>query len=262
MESAFQVEKGRSKGAGGMNQLYVSATFTDRIERQVQKIAGGGLKILKPDNYLKQAVREGVNQKRVMVKRPEDRAQKLAELFPVLANSGGSCLVFLTTRKGANMVGEHLSQAKKLTEMGLTVDVLSGEKTPEERDTAFAKFNAGETKIMMATDVLCRGINIPSINFVVHYDLPVFGNPNNPEPDVTTYIHRCGRCARFTNKGVSLAFEVESHPVTTAVLDKMERHFQAENAEEQVAGRPAVDIAAITPVITPVTADDPEIIWD
>ena len=117
-----------------------------------------------------------------------------------------------------------------------------------------------------ATDVLCRGINIPSINFVVHYDLPVFGNPNNPEPDVTTYIHRCGRCARFTNKGVSLAFEVEDHPVTTAVLDKMERHFQAENAEEQVAGRPAVDIAAIGGAfITPVTADDFDIVppaWD
>ena len=69
MDGSFQVEKGSGKGAQGLNQLYVSATFTDRIERQVQKIAGGGLKILKPDNYLKQAVREGVNQKRVMVSR-------------------------------------------------------------------------------------------------------------------------------------------------------------------------------------------------
>ena len=69
MDGSFQVEKGSGKGAQGLNQLYVSATFTDRIERQVQKIAGGGLKILKPDNYFKQLVRAGVNQKRVMVSR-------------------------------------------------------------------------------------------------------------------------------------------------------------------------------------------------
>ena len=76
-------------------------------------------------------------------------------------------------------------------------------------------------------------------------------------PDVTTYLHRCGRCARSTNKGVSLAFEVEGHPVTSALLDKMERHFQTENAEEQAAGRPAVDIAAIGGAfITLVTAAD------
>ena len=112
--------------------------------------------------------------------------------------------------------------------------------------------------------MLCRGINIPSINFVVHYDLPTTGKPSNPEPDVTTYIHRCGRCARFTNKGVSLAFEVEGHPVTTAVLDKMERHFQAENAEEQAAGRPsrAIGGAFITPVTAETLAEALKDAWD
>ena len=54
------------------------------------------------------------------------------------------------------MVGEHLSQAEKMTEMGLTVDVLSGEVTPEERDAAFAKCNAGETIIFLVRhNLLC-----------------------------------------------------------------------------------------------------------
>ena len=70
----------------------------------------------------------------------------------------------------------------------------------------------------------------------MHYDLPVTGN----ELDKTTYIHRAGRCARFTNKGVSLAFEVESHPSTTQLLDKLEADFQAEAAAD---GEPAAGLS-------------------
>ena len=114
----------------------------------------------------------------------------------------------------------------------VTVGVLTGASTPAERDKTLEEFRTGKIKVMMATDVLCRGINIPSINFVVHYDLPVQGD----KIDKTTYIHRAGRCARFTNKGVSLAFEVENYPVTTQVLDKLEGNLQA---EADLQGEPA-----------------------
>jgi len=225
------LEKAKGKGSY-FHQLFVSATFNERVFQMVDKTAGGDLVVLKPGDYLRQSVRTGVEQKRHKVKTPEDRARALALLFPELAKSGGSCLVFLSSGKGADQLNEHITEVNELKKAGLSVDVLTGKKTAAQRDEAFSKFSKGEIKILFATDVMCRGINIPKINFVVHYDLPT---KRSGEPDPVVYIHRCGRCARFTNKGVSLAFEVENNPSTSAVLDKLEAQFNKEALEDGVS---------------------------
>lgn len=187
------------------------------------------IKVTPNEELARLQVRKKVRQTRCEVARPEDRAGLLAKLFPTLSKSGSACLVFCGTKNQADTISQHVGDLKALEEAGLTVGVLTGSNTPQERDAAFAKFKSGETKIMFATDALVRGVNIPKIGFVVHYDLPVI---SGGVPDTTTYVHRCGRCARFTGKGVSLAFDVKSNPdKTTKLLNGLELQFQTDAAK-------------------------------
>ena len=66
----------------------------------------------------------------------------------------------------------------------------------QERDNIVKEFREGKTRLLLTTDLLSRGIDIPDVNLVVNYDLPA-----NKE----TYIHRIGRCGRFGKKGVSIS---------------------------------------------------------
>ena len=66
----------------------------------------------------------------------------------------------------------------------------------QERDSIVKEFREGKTRLLLTTDLLSRGIDIPDVNLVVNYDLPA-----NKE----TYIHRIGRCGRFGKKGVSIS---------------------------------------------------------
>ena len=66
----------------------------------------------------------------------------------------------------------------------------------QERDSIVKEFREGKTRLLLTTDLLARGIDIPDVNLVINYDLP---------PNKETYIHRIGRCGRFGKKGVSIS---------------------------------------------------------
>ena len=68
--------------------------------------------------------------------------------------------------------------------------------TSTERTDVVKDFRNGKTRILITTDLLSRGIDIPHVNLVINYDLP---------PNKETYIHRIGRCGRFGKKGVAIA---------------------------------------------------------
>ena len=66
-----------------------------------------------------------------------------------------------------------------------------------DRNSIMENFRSGKSRILITTDLLSRGIDIPQVNLVVNYDLP---------PNKETYIHRIGRCGRFGKKGVAISF--------------------------------------------------------
>ncbi|WP_417580596.1 DEAD/DEAH box helicase [Nitrincola sp.] len=99
-------------------------------------------------------------------------------------------LVFTRTRKRADLVAAYLNQEK------ISAVAIHGEKLQRERNAALAAFTQNEVRVLVATDVAARGLDIASLPQVVNYDLP-----NQPE----AYIHRIGRTGRAGKSGLALS---------------------------------------------------------
>jgi len=100
-------------------------------------------------------------------------------------------LVFSKTKHGANRI------VKILTNSGITAMPIHGNKSQTARQKALGEFKDGTTRVLVATDVASRGIDVDDISHVIQYDLP-----NVPE----TYIHRIGRTGRMGAAGIAIAF--------------------------------------------------------
>ncbi len=73
---------------------------------------------------------------------------------------------------------------------------IHGEKSQNQRQKALKQFKAGEIRVLVATDIAARGIDIDKLRYVINYDVP-----NEPE----TYVHRIGRCGRAGEEGVAIS---------------------------------------------------------
>ena len=100
-------------------------------------------------------------------------------------------LVFTRTKHRANRVAE------KLAKSGIKADAIHGNKSQSARQLALKKFRGGNVRVLVATDIAARGIDVDSVSHVINYELP-----NEPE----NYIHRIGRTARAGADGVALSF--------------------------------------------------------
>ena len=86
----------------------------------------------------------------------------------------------------------------------------------DERNEIVNEFRDGKTRLLLTTDLLARGIDIPQVNLVINYDLPI-----NKE----TYIHRIGRCGRFGKKGVSISMVKMNDSNEVKILNKMKNYY-------------------------------------
>ncbi len=118
-----------------------------------------------------------------------DKASLLAEYLS--RHPGELAIVFGRTKYGSEKL------AKLLAKWGFSVDSIHGNKSQGQRERALAAFRAGETQVLVATDVAARGLDIPQVAHVYNYDLP-----NVPE----NYVHRIGRTARAGRDGRAVAF--------------------------------------------------------
>lgn len=103
-------------------------------------------------------------------------------------------LIFTRTKHGADRV------VKKLSRVGIEANAIHGNKSQPQRQRALDEFRRGKARILIATDVAARGIDIPGVSHVINYELP-----NVPEQ----YVHRIGRTARAGRDGVAIAFCAE-----------------------------------------------------
>jgi ATP-dependent RNA helicase RhlE len=121
-----------------------------------------------------------------------DKTQKRALLAHLLADPAMSrALVFTRTKHLANRVAEYLENH------GINADAIHGNKSQNARERALARFKTGDSRVLVATDIAARGIDIEAISHVINFDLP-----NVPE----TYVHRIGRTARAGASGVAISF--------------------------------------------------------
>ena len=158
------------------------------------------------DNLLKDPVRveitpvattaERVNQSIIHV----ETRSKLALLVDLLANNAmPRTLVFTRTKHGADRV------VKGLVKERIEAAAIHGNKSQGQRERALAGFKSSKLRVLVATDIAARGIDIDGVSHVVNYDLPFV-----PE----SYVHRIGRTARAGSSGEAIAFcDAEERPL-------------------------------------------------
>jgi ATP-dependent RNA helicase RhlE len=100
-------------------------------------------------------------------------------------------IVFTRTKHGANKVAEHLGKA------GHRADAIHGNKSQNARQAALERFRTGRARILVATDIAARGLDIDGITHVVNFELP---------HEAESYVHRIGRTARAGSGGTAIAF--------------------------------------------------------
>ncbi len=134
--------------------------------------------------------------------------QKLGLLDKMLNEDPGTYLVFSRTKHGADRV------SRKLEKLGHIVSVIHGDRSQSQRTAALKAFSTGKSRILVATDVAARGIDVSHIAHVVNYDLPGASDD---------FIHRIGRTGRASATGVATTFVM---PQERSDARRMERELK------------------------------------
>ncbi|MFP6805762.1 MAG: DEAD/DEAH box helicase [Pseudomonadales bacterium] len=164
--------------------LMFSATFSDDIRHLARGIVKNPVEIsVSPRNTTVEAVEQWIC--------PVDKKQKSALLTQlILDNDWQQVLVFSRTKHGANRL------ARQLDNKGINAVAIHGNKSQGARTKALAGFKNGQIRILVATDIAARGLDIDSLPHVVNFDLP-----NVPED----YVHRIGRTGRAGASGEAVS---------------------------------------------------------
>ncbi|MCB9581575.1 MAG: DEAD/DEAH box helicase [Polyangiaceae bacterium] len=165
--------------------LLLSATLPASVESLIASMLKNPTRVsVRPELSTAETVEQSV----MFVARADKRGA-LHELLrgPEVARA----LVFTRTKHGANRV------ARDLERVGIVAAAIHGNKSQSARDRALASFRAGSTRVLVATDVAARGIDVDGVSHVINYDLP-----NVAE----SYVHRIGRTGRAGNSGRAISF--------------------------------------------------------
>ena len=172
--------------------LFFSATMPPAIINLSRKILGNPEKVsVKPE----QATAEKVEQAVYFVSK-KGKSKLLVHLLKT--EPVDSVLIFSRTKHGANKIVKILGKAD------ISADAIHSNKSQGARQRALGNFKSGLTKVLVATDIAARGIDVEELSLVINYDLP-----NIPE----TYVHRIGRTGRASASGIALSFcDTEEKP--------------------------------------------------
>eukprot|EP00936_MAST-01D_sp_MAST-1D-sp1_P002539 g2539.t1 len=132
---------------------------------------------------------EGIKQFFVAVEREEWKFDTLCDLYDTLTIT--QAVIFCNTRRKVDWL------TGKMREANFTVSAMHGDMPQSEREAIMQEFRSGGSRVLIATDVWGRGLDVQQVSLVINYDLP-----NNRE----LYIHRIGRSGRFGRKGVAVNF--------------------------------------------------------
>ena len=193
--------------------LFFSATINDEIK----KLAYSQVK--------SEAIRIQVS--------PEDRVSKNVSHFVMFVEQDDKrffldrflkdhpedkVIVFVRTKVRAERV------VKAMGRVGIEVVSIHGDKDQAERAGVMRSFRSGESRVLVATDVSARGIDVPDVGYVINYDLP---------EKAENYVHRVGRTGRGVNKGEAISFcSVEEKPLLEAIEDFISKPVDIINVDK------------------------------
>jgi len=187
--------------------LLFSATFPEEI----RKLAGS---FMHEPVTVEVARRNTPAELVSQVQHPVDGTRKrelLAHL--VKTNDWKQVLVFCRTKHGANRL------AQQLTRDGVHADAIHGNKSQNARERALEEFKAGKVRVLVATDIAARGLDIEALPHVVNYDLPHVAED---------YVHRIGRTGRAGSEGEAVSFvSAEERPLMAAIERLINRNVES-----------------------------------
>mgnify|MGYP006075658337 FL=1 len=171
------------------NQLQVglySATMPKEFFEITDKFMDKPLKILVKTEQL---TLEGIKQFYVNAERNDFKFETLCDLYNMI--SAAQSIIYCNSKKIVNDL------SRRLADNNFTVATIHGEMPQEERTEIVEKFRRGDSRILLSTDLLSRGIDVQQVSIVINYDIPY---------SIENYIHRIGRSGRFGRKGVAINF--------------------------------------------------------
>ncbi len=161
-----------------------TATITEKIQSLARKYLSNPQKV-----NVGQTSKPVLSIQQTMVQLAQK--EKLGRVVDELNQRKGSIIIFMRTKSRTNKL------AKDLNSYGFGVELIHGGRTQGQRNKAIQNFRAGTSRILCATDLAARGIDVPQVEHVINFDLPVM---------TEDYVHRVGRTGRNGASGEALSF--------------------------------------------------------
>jgi ATP-dependent RNA helicase len=212
-------------GAGFKDQIYdiyryvpagaqvalISATLPRDVLDMADKFMTDPVTVLVKRSELTLA---GISQFYVDVEREEWKFDTLCDLYETISVT--QAVIFCATRKKVAWLTERMRKNK------FTISSMHGDMTQSERNEVMAEFRRGDSRVLIATDMWSRGIDVAQVNMVVNYDVP---------RDYEAYLHRIGRSGRFGRRGIAVSLVTDADK---SVIRSIER-FYGTNIREMPA---------------------------
>lgn len=170
----------------GVQVVLLSATMPADVLEVTKRFMRDPVRILVKRDEL---TLEGIKQFYILVEKEDWKFETLCDLYETLTIT--QAVIFCNTRRKVDFLTD------KMKARNFTVSSMHGDMDQQQRDVIMREFRSGATRVLIATDLLARGIDVQQVSLVINYDLPL--NKEN-------YIHRIGRGGRFGRKGVSINF--------------------------------------------------------
>jgi ATP-dependent RNA helicase len=170
----------------GTQVVLVSATLTPDVLAITKKFMTDPIRILVKRDEL---TLDGIKQFFVAVEKEEWKFETLCDLYDTLTIT--QAVIFCNTRKKVEWLTE------KMRASNFTVVCMHGDMPQDEREAIMDSFRKGENRVLIATDIFARGLDVSQVSLVINYDLPSTRE---------LYIHRIGRSGRWGRKGVAINF--------------------------------------------------------
>ena len=196
------VKKIMSKLPNKRQTLLFSATMPKDVEKLAKSLLKNPQKVeVTPESSTVEKITQSVN---ILT-----RHNKLKLLEKVLKDEGiKSALVFSRTKHGADRI------VRKLAQASIKAAAIHGNKSQNNRERALSRFRSGDLKVLVATDIAARGIDVEHISHVINFNLP---------EDPKSYVHRIGRTARAGREGFAISF---CDAAELKYLKTIERHIR------------------------------------
>lgn len=193
--------------------LFFSATINEQIKKVAYSLVRNAIRIqLSPNDPVAKNITHSV-----AFVEMEDKRFFLERVIG--ENPESKILVFVRTKVRAERVKSAMQR------VGIESETIHGDKEQQDRLSVLDKFRSGEVKILIATDVSARGIDIANVDYVVNYDLP-----DVPE----NYVHRVGRTGRGMQKGLAVSFcAAEEKPILAEIEGFMGKKIRVLELDKQ-----------------------------